>query len=239
MIDPLRCPRPSCTCTSRARWSRSWCSSWPGATASRLPFPPRRRSGGPTSSTTCSRSSTSTTAAAAVLLTERGLLRPHRGLPRRARADGVRHAEIFFDPQTHTERGVAFETVIERHRGRCASRAPGVGITSRLILCFLRHSRPRTTPWRRWRQRCRFGTGSSAVGLDSSEVGHPPQKFARVFARAAARASAPSPTPARRGRPSTSGRRSTSCGVGRIDHGVRCLEDPRAGRAAGRPSGCR
>src|SRR2546421_11125693 len=102
---------------------------------------------------------------------------------RRAAAQGVRHAEIFFDPQTHTERGVPFETVVTGiHRALEDGRAR-LNITSELILCFLRHlseaaamrTLDEALPYREW---------ILAVGLDSSEVGNPPVKFRDVYERA-------------------------------------------------------
>src|SRR5882757_1425433 len=104
---------------------------------------------------------------------------------RRAAAENVRHAEIFFDPQGHTERGIAFETVIDGLWRALKDAERQFGMTTVLILCFLRHldeaNAERTLdealPWRD-----RF----VGVGLDSSEKGHPPSKFERVFARARA-----------------------------------------------------
>ncbi len=101
----------------------------------------------------------------------------------RAAADTVRHAEIFFDPQTHTDRGIPFQVVADGLLAGMAEAQARHGITSRLILCFLRHLD----------EEAAFATLKSAetwldrivgVGLDSSELGHPPSKFARVFARA-------------------------------------------------------
>ena len=102
---------------------------------------------------------------------------------RRAAADNVRHAEIFFDPQTHTDRGVAMQTVIEGLWDGMTRAEAELGVTSKLILCFLRHldedaalaTLEAALPWR---------DRIAGVGLDSSEVGHPPSKFQRVFARA-------------------------------------------------------
>src|SRR6201993_4529299 len=101
----------------------------------------------------------------------------------KAAGQNVRHVEIFFDPQGHTERGVAFKTVIDGLSRARADAERQFGVSSALILCFLRHlaeaSAERTLaealPWRD-----RF----IGVGLDSSEKGHPPSKFQRVFARA-------------------------------------------------------
>jgi adenine deaminase len=100
----------------------------------------------------------------------------------RAAADNVVRAEIFFDPQTHTARGVAMETVIHGLHRACEQASRELGVSAALILCFLRHlseeeafaTLEAALPWR---------DKFIGVGLDSSEVGHPPEKFARVFAR--------------------------------------------------------
>ncbi|MBX3477779.1 MAG: adenosine deaminase [Brevundimonas sp.] len=122
-------------------------------------------------------------AGAAVLLTRRDFEDLAFAYFQRAAADNVRHAEIFFDPQTHTDRGVSMETVIEGLWDGMKRAETELGVTSKLILCFLRHldedaamgTLEAALPWRD-----RF----AGVGLDSSEVGHPPSKFQRVFARA-------------------------------------------------------
>src|ERR1700694_1766677 len=101
----------------------------------------------------------------------------------RAATQGVRHAEIFFDPQTHTDRGVPFETVISGIHRALQDGQARLGMTSGLILCFLRHLSAEAAmqtlgealPYREW---------IVAVGLDSSEVGHPPSKFRAVYDRA-------------------------------------------------------
>ncbi len=100
----------------------------------------------------------------------------------RAQADGVVRAELFFDPQTHTARGVPMATVIQGLSRACTDAQTKLGISADLILCFLRHlseedafvTLEAALPWRQH---------FIGVGLDSSEVGHPPEKFARVFAR--------------------------------------------------------
>ena len=100
----------------------------------------------------------------------------------RAEADAVRHVEIFFDPQGHTTRGVAFATVITGIT-RALDAARPRGLTSRLILCFLRHLSEAEAE-ATLDAALPFLHLIDGVGLDSSEVGHPPAKFARVFARA-------------------------------------------------------
>jgi len=144
---------------------------------------------------------------------------------RRAVADNVRHAEIFFDPQGHTGRGIAFKTVIDGLWRALGDAREEFGITASLILCFLRHldeaSAERTLdealPWR---------DRIVAVGLDSSENGHPPSKFQRVFARARglglrAVAHAGEEGPADYVRQALD-----LLKVDRIDHGNRSLDDP-------------
>jgi adenosine deaminase len=101
----------------------------------------------------------------------------------RAAADGVVHAEIFFDPQTHTDRGIPFQVVADGLLAGMAEAQRKHGLTSKLILCFLRHlseddafaTLKAAEPWL---------DRIAAVGLDSSELGNPPQKFAKVFAAA-------------------------------------------------------
>jgi adenosine deaminase len=104
----------------------------------------------------------------------------------RAAADGVRHVEVFFDPQTHTDRGVAFDTVMKGINGALDEGKSRFGITSRLILCFLRHL-SEDAALKTFTQAGPWLSRIAGVGLDSSEVGHPPSKFVRVYdaARAA------------------------------------------------------
>jgi adenine deaminase len=100
----------------------------------------------------------------------------------RAAADNVVHAEIFFDPQTHTARGVAMETVIKGLHKACVEAHDEQGVDASLILCFLRHLSEEEA-FETLEQALPFRDRFIGVGLDSSEVGHPPEKFARVFAR--------------------------------------------------------
>jgi adenosine deaminase len=125
-------------------------------------------------------------AGASVLLTKADFHDLAMAYFERAAADNVRHAEIFFDPQTHTDRGGSFDTVMEGLASAMAEAKARFGLTSKLILCFLRHlseeaafaTLAEAEPW----------LGQIAgVGLDSSEQGHPPSKFARVFDAAAAK----------------------------------------------------
>ena len=101
----------------------------------------------------------------------------------RAHGDSVRHAEIFFDPQAHTARGVAFATVLDGIARACADAGAAYGMTSRLICCFLR-DQDEASAERTLDQALEHRDRIVGVGLDSAERGHPPSKFARVFERA-------------------------------------------------------
>ena len=101
----------------------------------------------------------------------------------RAAADNVRHAEIFFDPQTHTDRGLPFSVAADGLLAGMATAEAELGVSSKLILCFLRHL-DEEAAFDTLRQAEPWLDRIVGVGLDSSEVGHPPSKFQRVFARA-------------------------------------------------------
>jgi len=121
-------------------------------------------------------------AGASVLLTEQDFFDLAWAYLERARADQVLRAEIFFDPQTHTARGVPMATVIDGLHRACRQAATDLGLDAELIMCFLRHlseAEAFDTLEAALPQRDKF----IGVGLDSSEVGHPPEKFARVFAK--------------------------------------------------------
>jgi adenosine deaminase len=143
----------------------------------------------------------------------------------RAAADGVVHAEIMFDPQTHTARGVPFSEVIEGLLSAMAEAEARHGLTSRLIMSFLRHlteadafaTLNEAGPWL---------TQITAVGLDSSELGHPPEKFARVFAAARERGLKLVAHAGEEGPPAYVSAALDLLHVDRIDHGNRALEDP-------------
>jgi adenosine deaminase len=144
---------------------------------------------------------------------------------RRAAADNVVHAEIFFDPQTHTARGVAIGAVIE---GLAAARARArreLDLTSELILCFLRHL-SEDDAIATLEQALPYREHFVGVGLDSSERGHPPEKFARVFARAGELGLHRVAHAGEEGPPAYIESALDVLHVERIDHGVRCLEDP-------------
>jgi len=166
-------------------------------------------------------------AGASVLLTEQDFHDMTAAYCERALADHVVHAEIFFDPQTHTERGVPIETVVAGI-DRALAAAESRGLTSKLILCFLRHL-PEADA---------LATFDAAlplferyprligVGLDSSERGHPPSKFERVFAKARARGLKRVAHAGEEGPPSYVYEALDRLDVDRVDHGVRSIEDP-------------
>jgi adenine deaminase len=143
----------------------------------------------------------------------------------RAHADHVIHAELFFDPQTHTERGVPMAAVIGGLSRACADAQQKLGISAALILCFLRHLSEAEA----------FDTLEAAlphrahfigVGLDSSELGHPPEKFERVFARARELGLHVVAHAGEEGPPEYMWQAIDLLKVERIDHGVACLQDP-------------
>ena len=121
-------------------------------------------------------------AGASVLLKEQDFYDMARAYLRRAAADNVVHTEIFFDPQTHTVRGVSMETVITGLHRACEQAKTDLGVSASLILCFLRHLSEEEA-FETLEQALPYRDKFIGVGLDSSEVGHPPEKFARVFAR--------------------------------------------------------
>ena len=163
---------------------------------------------------------------AKVLLTERDFYDLTWAYLERAHADGVRHVEIFFDPQTHTDRGVAFETVVTGIHRALADAEPKLRMSSELILCFLRHlsaeaadaTLTQALPFKDW---------IVAVGLDSSEVGHPPRDFRAVFDRARAAGFLSVAHAGEEGPPEYVWEALDLLKALRIDHGVRSIEDPK------------
>jgi adenine deaminase len=121
-------------------------------------------------------------AGASVLLKEQDFFDMAWAYLQRAAADNVVRAEIFFDPQTHTARDVAMETVVNGLHRACEQASRELGVSAALILCFLRHL-SEDEAFATLEQALPFRDKFIGVGLDSSEVGHPPEKFARVFAR--------------------------------------------------------
>ncbi len=121
-------------------------------------------------------------AGASVLLHEQDFYDMAWAYFERAAADNVVHAELFFDPQTHTERGVTMATVVHGLHRACVDAGQKLGVNASLILCFLRHLSEESA-FETLEQALPFRDKFIGVGLDSSELGHPPEKFARVFAR--------------------------------------------------------
>jgi adenosine deaminase len=143
----------------------------------------------------------------------------------RAQADNVVHVEIFFDPQTHTARGVSYETV---HRGLRRALADGrdqLGISSEMILCFLRHLSEEDA-FKTLEEAKPFVGELAGVGLDSGERGNPPSKFERVFAAARALGLKTVAHAGEEGPAAYIREALDLLKVVRIDHGVRCDEDP-------------
>jgi len=136
----------------------------------------------------------------------------------------VRHVEIFFDPQTHTDRGIAFETVITGIHRALMDAGTQYDISSKLILCFLRHLSAEAA-MATLEQALPFRDVIVAVGLDSSEVGHPPSKFKAVFDRARAEGFLTVAHAGEEGPPEYIREALDLLEAKRIDHGVRCVED--------------
>jgi adenine deaminase len=163
-------------------------------------------------------------AGASVLRTERDFHELASAYLARAAADHVVRAEIFFDPQTHTARGVDFGTVV-RGLARACDEARPHGVDAELILCFLRHLGEREA-FEALEQALPYRDRILGVGLDSSERGHPPEKFARVFARCRELGLRLVAHAGEEGPPAYVSAALDVLGAERIDHGVRCLEDP-------------
>ncbi len=142
----------------------------------------------------------------------------------RARADNVRHAEIFFDPQGHTARGVPFDTAISGILTALSMSRAQFGMTSKLIMCFLRHL-PEEDAFACLEEAEPWLDRIAGVGLDSSEVGHPPSKFARVFAAARERGLKLVAHAGEEGPPDYVREALDILKIDRLDHGNRSLED--------------
>jgi adenosine deaminase len=164
-------------------------------------------------------------AGASVLLKEQDFHDMAWAYLEKAAADNVLRAEIFFDPQTHTARGVSMRTVIDGLHRACVEAKAKLGVDAELILCFLRHLSEEEA----------FATLEEAlplrdkfigVGLDSSEVGHPPEKFARVFARCRELGFHLVAHAGEEGPPAYVWSALDVLKVERIDHGVQSTKDP-------------
>jgi adenosine deaminase len=145
---------------------------------------------------------------------------------KRVHLQNVRHTEIFFDPQTHTERGIPFDTVIKGIKSALMDAESTLGISHRLIMCFLRHlsaeaameTLTQALPYKEW---------LVGVGLDSTEAGNPPEKFTTVFERAIEEGFLTVAHAGEEGPPEYIWQAIEKLRVRRIDHGVRCVEDPK------------
>lgn len=142
----------------------------------------------------------------------------------RAANDNVRHVEIFFDPQTHTARDIEFATVINGIYAALQDGQSQLGITFKLIMCFLRHL-DESEALATLDEALPFKDKIDAVGLDSAEVGHPPSKFVRVFDRARKEGFLAVAHAGEEGPPEYISEALDLLKVKRIDHGVRCIED--------------
>ena len=164
-------------------------------------------------------------AGASVLLTEQDFFDMAMAYFRRAAADNVVHAELFFDPQTHTDRGVPFAAVIQGLSKACDQAQRELGVSGLLILCFLRHL-SEDAAFQTLAQALPYRQHFIGVGLDSSEQGHPPEKFSRVFARCRELGLHVVAHAGEEGPPAYIWGALDDLKAQRIDHGVRCLEDP-------------
>jgi adenine deaminase len=161
-----------------------------------------------------------------VLLHERDFYDLIWGYLQKISAQNVRHTEIFFDPQAHTDRGVPFETVILGIHRALVDAERQLGISSELIMCFLRHLSAEKA-METFHTALPFGDRIVAVGLDSSEVGHPPRDFKAVFDEAREHGFLTVAHAGEEGPPEYIWQALDDLKVFRIDHGVRCTEDPK------------
>lgn len=163
-------------------------------------------------------------AGASVLLTEQDFHDMAWDYLLKAQADQVVHVEMFFDPQTHTARGVPFEVVIRGLASACERAERELGVSAALIMCFLRHL-SEDEALQTLDEALPFRGLFIGVGLDSSERGHPPEKFSRVFARCRELGLHLVAHAGEEGPPAYIESALDVLHVERIDHGVRCLED--------------
>jgi adenosine deaminase len=164
-------------------------------------------------------------AGASVLLQEQDFFDMAWAYLERAAADNVVRAEIFFDPQTHTARGVAMKTVIDGLHRACGEARAKLGVDAELILCFLRHLSEEDA-FATLEQALPYQGKFIGVGLDSSEVGHPPEKFARVFAKCRDLGLHLVAHAGEEGPPAYVWAALDVLKVERIDHGVQSVKDP-------------
>ncbi|MBS0453422.1 MAG: adenosine deaminase [Proteobacteria bacterium] len=164
-------------------------------------------------------------AGASVLITEQDFYDMAWAYLERAKADNVVHTEMFFDPQTHTARGIAVKTVIDGLHRACIDAKARLGVSASLILCFLRHLSEEEA-FATLEEALPYRDKFIGVGLDSSEVGHPPEKFARVFARCRELGLHLVAHAGEEGPPAYVWSALDVLKVERIDHGVQSAKDP-------------
>jgi adenosine deaminase len=164
-------------------------------------------------------------AGASVLLHEQDFFDMAWAYLSKAKADNVVHTEMFFDPQTHTDRGVSFEVVIKGLSRACLRAKVELGVSASLIMCFLRHLSEEDA-FKTLEQALPYRELFIGVGLDSSERGHPPEKFARVFTRCKELGLLRVAHAGEEGPPAYITSALDVLHAQRIDHGVRCVEDP-------------
>lgn len=164
-------------------------------------------------------------AGASVLLHEQDFYDMAWAYLERAAADHVVHTEIFFDPQTHTERGVPMSVVVNGLHRACTDAKQQLGVDAQLILCFLRHL-SEADALKTFEEALPFKDKFIGVGLDSSEVGHPPEKFKQVFAKAKAESLHLVAHAGEEGPPAYIWSALDVLQVERIDHGVQATKDP-------------
>jgi len=159
-----------------------------------------------------------------VLITEQDFYDLAFAYLQRARADNIRHVEMFFDPQGHTARGIAFATVVEGLHRAILDAGRELGVQASLIMCFLRHL-DEADAEKTLDRALAFRDKIIGVGLDSSEAGNPPSKFKRVFGRARDAGFFLTAHAGEEGPPSYVWEALDLLGVGRVDHGNRALDD--------------
>ncbi|HSW18500.1 MAG TPA: adenosine deaminase [Ramlibacter sp.] len=164
-------------------------------------------------------------AGASVLLTSLDFYDMAWAYLRRAQADNVVHAELFFDPQTHTARGVSMQVVIDGLHRACEDARAALGVDASLILCFLRHL-SEDEAFQTLEEAMPYLGKFIGVGLDSSELGHPPEKFAKVFARCRELGLRLVAHAGEEGPPAYVWSALDVLKVERIDHGVQSIKDP-------------
>ena len=163
-------------------------------------------------------------AGASVLLTEQDFYDMARAYFVRAAQDGVLHAELFFDPQTHTARGVPMATVVRGLHRACVDAQAELGVSALLIMCFLRHL-SEDDAFATLEQAMPFRDHIVGIGLDSGEVGNPPEKFSRVFARCRQLGFRLVAHAGEEGPPAYIWTALDELRVERIDHGVQAVHD--------------